>query len=76
MEAIRLRATALDGKLSIAVPDSFNNQEVEVIVLMQVKETENDNDNSLAELHRKRKEDFGKAAFPDFPTNKYDVYNQ
>jgi hypothetical protein len=76
MEAIRLKATALDGKLSIAVPDSFNNQEVEVIVLMQARETENDNDNSLAELHRKRLNIIGKAPLPHFPITKYDSYNQ
>lgn len=74
MEALRLMATASEGKLSIAVPEAFNNQELEVIVLMQSRK--NENKESLAELHRKRTEDFGKAPFPDFPINKYDAYNQ
>ena len=74
MEALRLMATASEGKLSIAVPEAFNNQELEVIVLMHPKS--NDVNDSSEELKRRRMEDFGKAPFPDFPTNKYDVYHQ
>lgn len=73
MEALRLMAIASGGKLSISVPEAFNNQELEVIVLLQPDVNRKD---VLDELKRKRLEDFGKAAFPDFPTNKYDVYNQ
>ena len=75
MEALKLTATALDGKLTIAVPDLFNNQQVEVIVLMPPKEELRQGE-ALKELHHRRMEHFGKAPVPHFPISKYDVYNQ
>ncbi len=75
MEALRLTAKASEGKLTVAVPDSFNEQEVEVIVLMQPKDAAQQSA-ELDELHRRRMELFGKAKYPDFPITKYDVYNQ
>lgn len=74
MEAIHLTATASEGKLTIAVPETYNNKPLEVIV--RVKEEGIESVKLTEELKRKRMEDFGKAPFPDFPINKYDVYNQ
>ena len=74
MEALRLMAKATEGKLSIVVPEAFNNQELEVIVLMQP--TKAPEEKALAELHKRRMDIFGKAPFPDYPINKHDVYNQ
>lgn len=74
MEALRLTATASEGKLTVVVPETYNNKPLEVIV--RVKEEGGDSVKLTEEIKRKRKEDFGKAIYPDFPTNKYDVYNQ
>ena len=76
MEALRLTAKASEGKLTVVVPEIFNDQEMEVIVLMQPKETEIKKDEAISELHRKRMDFFGKAPYPDFPITKYDVYYQ
>ena len=76
MERIRLITTIKEGKLSLVVPDEFNNQEVEVIVSKQIQDAESGADNELTELHRRRMEHFGKAPLPHFPMTKYDVYNQ
>lgn len=74
MEALQLTATAIDGRLLVAVPETYNNKPLEVTV--KVKEEGVESVILTEELKRKRMEDFGKARFPDFPTNKYDVYNQ
>lgn len=76
METIQLTATAIDGKLTVTVPDEFNNQEVEVIISKSAKDTGANKDAELNELHRRRMEHFGKAPLPHFPMTKYDVYNQ
>jgi hypothetical protein len=76
MEAIKITATASEGRLTVAVPEAFNNQELEVIVLRKPKEDRDERQEAMTALHRKRMELFGKAKYPDFPISKYDVYNQ
>lgn len=74
METLQLTATAIDGKLLVAVPETYNNKPLEITV--RVKEEGVHSVELTEELKRKRMEDFGKAPFPDFPIDKYDVYNQ
>lgn len=74
MEALQLTATAVDGKLLVAVPENYNNKPLEVTV--RVKDEGVYSVELTEQLKQERKKDFGKAIYPDFPTNKYDVYNQ
>lgn len=74
METLQLTATAIDGKLLVAVPETYNNKPLEITV--RVKEEGVHSVELTEEVKQRRKEDFGKAIYPDFPTNKYDVYNQ
>lgn len=76
MEALRLTAKAEDGKLTVSVPEAFNNHDLEIIVLLQSDTAQQKKEEGIAELHRRRMAHFGKAEFPDFPTTKYDAYNQ
>ena len=44
MEALKLKAIPVDGKLTVAVPSSLNNSEVEVIVLSEKEQEFDDAD--------------------------------
>jgi hypothetical protein len=82
MEAIKTRGIAKDGLLTVHVPHQFDEQELEVIVLfvneksgLSVGSVKNE-----AQQNVSKKEDlkafYGSAKFPDYPTDKYDVYDQ
>ena len=75
MEAIRLTAKPVEGKLSISLPTKYDGHDVEVIVLIPQPE-DVENNVSATELHRKRMKIVGKAPKPHFPITKYDTYNQ
>lgn len=80
MEAIKTKAVARDGILSVPVPKEFEEKELEVIVLSTTNAT--DNEDRLEELQRhEAKVDrlmsiVGAAKYPDFAISKYDVYEQ
>ncbi|MES2777976.1 MAG: hypothetical protein V4722_27600 [Bacteroidota bacterium] len=82
MEAIKTRGIAKDGILTVQVPHQFDEQELEVIVLSGNGEKGSPdgmlNDNIQQNLSKKEdlKAFFGSARFPDYPTDKYDVYDQ
>ena len=75
MEVIKVKGIAKNGELTISVPDSFNEQELEVIVLsssnIQVF------DKSMHEEKVKRLMSIvGTAKYPDLSTDLLDVYDQ
>lgn len=77
MEAIKLIGTSHNGILTVAVPEEFDEKELEVMIISS-KEKEKDT-NEIREKERKIKELLsivGTAKHPDFPMTKYDVYDQ
>jgi hypothetical protein len=75
MEAIKVKGIAKNGVLTIPVPDSFNEQELEVIVLSS--SGKQDINQSLHEEKVKRLMSIvGTAKHPDLSTDFLDVYDQ
>ena len=76
MEAIKVRGIAKDGKLTISVPLSFNEQELEVIVLSSNQQAK-DIDAVIHEEKVKRLMSIvGTAKYPDLSSDVLDVYEQ
>jgi hypothetical protein len=82
MEAIKTKAVAHKGVLTIPVPKEFEEKELDVIIL-----SDGDNKEDDVEIEEKRKKQHeekvrtlmsivGTAKYPDFPITKYDVYDQ
>ncbi len=82
MEAIKTKAIAHKGVLTIPVPKKFEEKELDVIIL-----SDGDNKEDDVEMEEKRKKQHeekvrtlmsivGTAKYPDFPITKYDVYDQ
>ncbi len=82
MEAIKTKAVAHKGVLTIPVPKEFEEKELDVIIL-----SDGDNKEDDVEMEEKRKKQHeekvrtlmsivGTAKYPDFPITKYDVYDQ
>jgi hypothetical protein len=81
MQAIRTIQTPTSGVLTIQIPEGFINREVEIIILLpeqfsQKEETSEDQVAEEPERYIIAQQFKGKARFPDYPTNKYDVYEQ
>jgi hypothetical protein len=77
MEAIKLIGTSHNGILTVAVPEEFDEKELEVMIISS-KEKEKGTI-EIREKERKIKELLsivGTAKHPDFPMTKYDVYDQ
>jgi hypothetical protein len=77
MEVIKLIGTSHDGKLTVAVPEEFDEKELEIMIISS-KEKKSDTQEIL-EKKRKIEELLsivGTAKYPDFPMTKYDVYDQ
>ncbi|MEO6837924.1 MAG: hypothetical protein ABI261_07710 [Ginsengibacter sp.] len=78
MEAIKLIGTSHNGKLTLSVPEEFDNKELELMIISS-KEKEKTEDKEIQEKKRQRKallSIVGTAKHPDFPMTKYDVYDQ
>lgn len=71
MEVLKLKAVVRDGNLLVPVPKELNDQEVEVIVLHNGSKDE-ERETRIERLMSI----VGTAKYPDFPIDKYDVYNQ
>ena len=75
MEAIKIKGVAKNGKLTIPVPDSFNEQELEVIVL-----SSSDKQNVSQYMHEEKIKRLmsivGTAKHPDLSTDFLNVYDQ
>ena len=80
MEALKLKVRTSDGKLTVAVPDEFNNKEVEVIVLSSVEASSfADNETAVKgkdERIKRLLSVIGTAKYPEQSIDKYDVYEQ
>lgn len=75
MEAIKVKGTAKNGELTIQVPNSFNEQELEVIVLSS--SNKQDINQSMQEGRIKRLLSIvGTAKHPDLSNDSLDVYDQ
>jgi hypothetical protein len=77
MEAIKLIGTSHNGKLTVSVPEEYDNKELEIMI---VSSKEKGEDDEKIRKNKERTEKFmslvGSAKHPDFPITKYDVYNQ
>ncbi len=75
MEAIKLIGTSHNGKLTVAVPEEFDEKELEIMII-----SSKDKKNAEKIKNNKRSEKFmrliGSAKHPEFPMTKYDVYDQ
>jgi hypothetical protein len=78
MEALKLKGIAHDGRLTIEVPEEFDEKELEVIVsLTTTPDTqESERKTQHVEKVKQLKSIIGAAKYPDFPITKYDVYEQ
>lgn len=85
MEALKLKAIAHEGKLTVEVPEEFDEKELEVIVLYaNTQAFKTHDDEPVKKFHEMPVEERlkvleqykGTAKFPDFPISKYDVYDQ
>jgi hypothetical protein len=77
MESIKLIGTSHDGKLTVSVPEEYDNKELEIMIVSS-KEKEEDQ-SEPRKVKRNIKELLsivGAAKYPDFPITKYDVYDQ
>lgn len=79
MEALKLIGTSHNGKLTVDVPEEFDEKELEIMIISS-KEKKNENDDENKMNASERAEKFmglaGSAKHPDFPMTKYDVYDQ
>ena len=78
MDAIKLIGTSHKGKLTVDVPEEYDEKELEIMIVSS-KEKKKDDNGKLEEEKRRRKSLLsivGSAKHPDFPMTKYDVYDQ
>lgn len=82
MEAIKLTGVSHNGKLTVSVPEEFDEKELELMIISSKEKKGGDEKNMDEEKinEDKRREKFmkifGSAKHPDFPMTKYDVYDQ
>jgi hypothetical protein len=77
MEAIKLIGTSHNGKLTVSVPEEYDNKELEIMI---VSSKEKEEDQSEPEKIKRNIKELlsivGAARYPDFPITRYDVYDQ
>jgi len=76
MEILETKQKVIDGKVTIELPEVFNNQDVKITVSTDL---ENEEDWANLPAHRKveiLKTFVGKDKFPNIKVGKYDVYYQ
>jgi hypothetical protein len=78
MDTIKLIGTSHDGKLTVSVPEEYDDKELEIMIISS-KEKKEENDERIKK-NKERTDKFmsliGSAKHPDFPMTKYDVYDQ
>lgn len=75
MEALKIRGVAHNGFLTVKVPEEFEDQELEVIVLPMQK-NEQKATNAHAEKVKRLMSIVGTAKFPDTSLDILNVYEQ
>lgn len=77
MDAMKLIGTSHDGKLTVNVPDEYDNKELEIMIVSSKEKEKEQRENQIVD-ERKEKfmKIFGSAKHPDFPMTKYDTYDQ
>ncbi len=76
MEAIKTKGIAKNGKLTVSVPLSFNEQELEVILLLKNHQSDDIDTVLHAEKVKRLMSIVGTAKHPDLSNNVLDVYEQ
>lgn len=77
MEIIEVVRKVENGKIIIEVPESFNEHEVRVVVSeVERQPVKKFIDMPVEERLETLKKYWGTARYPDYPTSKYDVYEQ
>jgi hypothetical protein len=77
MEALEFLTRPVNGRITIEVPSSLDGIDVKVLVV----EHEMPGAKKFTDLPKEERFQYlqnfkGTATYPDFPTNKYDVYDQ
>lgn len=77
MEAIKLIGTSHDGKITVSVPEEYNDKELELMIISS-KEKKKDKESVVVKKRNVKQlmGIIGAAKHPDFPITKYDVYDQ
>ena len=75
MEAIKLIGNSHNGKLTVAVPEEYDEKELEIMIISskEKKDIKKEKNNERADKFMRL---VGSAKYPDFPMTKYDVYDQ
>ncbi len=76
MEAIKAKGIAKNGELKISVPPSFNEQELEVIILSTNEPANHINISKHEEKVKRLMSIVGTAKHADLPNDILDVYEQ
>ena len=76
MEAYRTRGRSEKGKLVIGIPKEFDEKILEVIIINDENREVLNVTDSKDERKERLMKIIGSAKHPDFPVNKYDVYDQ
>lgn len=77
MEAIKLIGTSENGILTVAVPDEFNDKELEIMIVSSKEKGTDEIEIKTKKRNIKALMSIvGAAKYPDFPITKYDVYDQ
>ncbi len=77
MEAIKLIGTSHNGKLTVSVPEEYDNKELEIMIVSSKEQEEDQNEPVKTKRNIKELLSIvGAAKYPDFPITKYDVYDQ
>lgn len=75
MGALKLKAIAHKGTLTIAVPKEFNEKELDIIISTSEKDV-NKKEPASEKKIKSLLNIVGTAKYPDFPVTKYDTYEQ
>lgn len=77
MEAIKLIGTSHDGKITVSVPEEYDDKELELMIISS-KEKKKDKESVVVKKRNVKQlmGIIGAAKHPDFPITKYDVYDQ
>ena len=77
MEAIKLIGTSHGGKLTVSVPEEYDDKELEIMIISSKEKKRNEDEIIVKKRNIKELMSIvGAAKHPDFPITKYDVYDQ
>ena len=77
MEAVKLTGVSHNGKLTVSVPEEFDEKELELMIISSKEKKKDGQEKKEKERNiGEMMSIVGAAKYPDFPITKYDVYDQ